>query len=244
MSKDFAFFRQESQEKISADEVKRLNSPEVIGQELILNAKGWIEKAQATLSRHAGTMPAVDLIAPDWIDLSVPDHAIHELHRICAQLPKHMPPASILELLDQDEKSAIELLYRIRRLSNSMTRLNTPASSAVVIIKASLELGVVVAQAHVDPWEPLAVSGWKSKAGGGAGGKNPKRRQWAEWACKRAGCWDKLPDSVSPWEFNLNDMTVLEIYRDGDALIAADTDTGKEYKLARSTIEKRYLKND
>jgi hypothetical protein len=243
MSKDFAFFQRESK-KISADEAKRLNSPEAIGRDVILIARAWTEKALATMSRHPDIMPAVDLVMPYWLDLSLPDHAIHELHRICNQLPKYMPPESTLELLDQDEKNAVEVLYRIKQLGKTLSGLSVPASSAVVIINASLGLGTMAAKAHVDPWEPLAVSGWKSKAGGGTGGKSPKRRQWAEWASKRAGCWDKFPDSASPWEFNLNDMTVLEIYRDRDSLIAADPDTGKEYKLARSTIEKRYLKND
>lgn len=87
----------------------------------------------------------------------------------------------------------------------------------------------------------LTLSGWGSKTGGAKGGKNPKRRQWAEWACNRAGCWENLPNSSHPWEFSLNDMEVLEVYRDGDSLIAADPETGREHKLARSTLEKRYF---
>jgi len=162
MNEDFAFFRRES-EAISADEFKRLDTPEVIGQELILNIKGWIAEALATLGRHTGTMPAVDLIAPDWIDLSLPDHAIHEFCRVCNQLPKYMPAANILDLFDQDEKNAVELLYRIRQLNDTMFGLNTPASSAVIIIKASLGLGVMAAVAHVNPWESFAATQHKAQ---------------------------------------------------------------------------------
>lgn len=91
--------------------------------------------------------------------------------------------------------------------------------------------------------QPNAVAGWKSKTGGTSGGNKPKRRKWAEWACKNAAHWDDLPTSSTPWEYNLKEMEALEIYRDGGNLIAFDPDTGKEHKLARSTVEKRYLKH-
>jgi hypothetical protein len=179
MTKDVKFFRTESH-TISAEEAKRLNSPKVIGQELVLNVKGWIEKALATLSGHSDLRPAVNLEAPDWIDLAVTDHAIHELHRICIQLPRYMPAASRMKALTCDEKNAVEVLYRTRQLSNTLWGLGVPAASAVVIIKASFNLGIMAAKAHADPWEEFAESGWKSKEGGGEGGKANKRRKWAD----------------------------------------------------------------
>jgi len=240
VTNELKFFKKETR-KITAEEAERLDSPEAIGHELVLNVKGWIVKALTVLEGHPGIMPTVDMTPPDWLDLSVPDHAIHELQRVCRQLPRYMPPASTQDQLNQDEQNAVEVIYRIRQLHDTLVGLGVPASSAVVLIKAGLLMGVSVSHAHVDPWEPLAVSGLKSKKGGSKGGEKEKRRKWAEWACDRAGGWDNLPVSANPWEFVVNDMTVYEIYRDGDSLIAVDIDAGKEHKLARSTIEKRYL---
>ncbi|MDL0430227.1 hypothetical protein QPM17_03770 [Marinobacter sp. TBZ242] len=162
MSKEFSFFHRGTN-AINADEFKRLNSPEVIGQELVLNVKGWIEKALSELSRHPGTMTAIDLEAPDWIDLSLPDHAVHELHRICLELPEHMPPGGCVETLAPDEKDAVEVLYRIKRLSNTLKGLDVPAASALVIINASLDLGTTAARVTVEKWEPDVADRHKSK---------------------------------------------------------------------------------
>lgn len=89
---------------------------------------------------------------------------------------------------------------------------------------------------------PLTLAGYKSKTGGGTGGKAPKRREWAQWACTRATNWEELPEAGNPWVFDVNAMQEVHVYRDGDKLVAFDPDTEKETSLARSTIEKRYLK--
>lgn len=162
MSKEFSFFHRGTH-AITADEARRLKSPGVIGQELVFNVKGWIEKALSELSRLPGMMPAVDLEAPEWIDLSLPDHAVHELHRICLELPEHMPPEKRMETLARDEIDAVEVLYRIKQLSNTLKTLDVPAAPALVIISASLDLGTTAARVTVEKWESDVADRHKSK---------------------------------------------------------------------------------
>lgn len=249
MTEDVKFFRTESH-TISAEEAKRLNSPEVIGQELVFNVKGWIEKALATLSGHPDLRPALDLGAPEWIDLSLPDHAIHELQRVCLKLSKHMPPDNRMETLTSDEKDAVGVLYGIKRLSNTFARLEAPAKSAVVIIKASFDLGFMIAQAHVAPWEPLAESGWLSKTKGGIGGGAKKISKWAEAVAAYlldhyAGMTKEemlagLGDSTCPWEIETDDADI-EFYKDGDKLCAnIDGEPGRS--MSREHFFNTYLK--
>lgn len=82
-----------------------------------------------------------------------------------------------------------------------------------------------------------SASGSATVSGGGQGGRKSKLRKWAVMAAEHATCWQDFPDPESPLEFE--DWIV---YRDGDRLVAVDQYNDRETSLARSTVEKRYLK--
>lgn len=161
-SEGFEFFKTTTTEA-TEEEAARLDGVSHLGQEIAGIAEGWTKNALEMLSRHSELMPSVDFTAPGWLDLSEPDHAIYEWHRIAMQLPKYLPPDNVIESFTPDERLAVEVLYRIRVLSDTVKRSAVPASSAIAIISSSLELGIAASRAHVNPWESFAGIQYKSQ---------------------------------------------------------------------------------
>ena len=82
--------------------------------------------------------------------------------------------------------------------------------------------------------------------GGAKGGRQPKRREWADTlaqhlaltAVSKDEAWDAIPESRSPLEFRSSDGEI-EVYRDGETIVCAAGEN--ETTLSRSTFFKRYF---
>lgn len=115
--------------------------------------------------------------------------------------------------------------------------------------------------AHAWEYQDLAVKGvakevleGKEREGGRKGGLACKRKLWAEKTAARMvkemkGCtedqaWEKIPSSSKPWVFEFREFDV-EVYRDGDKLMAENSATqipiGKG-ELKKSSFFKQYYK--
>lgn len=92
-------------------------------------------------------------------------------------------------------------------------------------------------------WSAEATQARNDFESGRKGGATPKRRIWADRAAESVTCWEELPGSEHPLEF---EDLLVRVYRDGDTLCAADIDdmNADVKTLARSTFEKRYLKEE
>lgn len=76
---------------------------------------------------------------------------------------------------------------------------------------------------------PLTISGFNSKNGGAKGGKNPKRRQWADAVAQyllenhagltKKAIWETIGDSANTSEIE-TDFEDVEFYKDGEKLCA------------------------
>ena len=165
MSKDFAFFRTETS-TVSEKELEHFESAANAAQEIVGVIYGWCGKANRTLHDYQPAFVAViDFTTPDWIDSRVPEHAVHELHRIALQIRPANPPATIVEQMTPDEKAAIDVLRQIRNLHEVIITTKASATDAILIIRASLLAGISTTQAHVAPWEPFAAVQYKAQTG-------------------------------------------------------------------------------
>ena len=155
MQNDFSFFGRGQAQSISEEEAEVMGTPEVLGQALITAFKLWIKHALKIMPPNLRIKP--DLDDPDWINLTLPEHAIQEFHRIAGRIPPYMPSEKIIDELTSDQKLAAEVMYRIRMLSDTLKEVNVPPGQAILIIERSLMLGVRVAEAHVNPFESFAA---------------------------------------------------------------------------------------
>jgi hypothetical protein len=155
MQSDFSFFARGQAKPISEEEAELMGTPEALGQALITIFKLWIEHALKIMPPNRRIK--LDLDSPNWLNLMIPEHAIHEFYRIAGQIPPYMPSKKIIDELTSDEKLAAEVMYRIRMLSDTLKEVNVPACQAILIIERSLILGARVAEAHVNPFESFAA---------------------------------------------------------------------------------------
>lgn len=105
----------------------------------------------------------IQLDRPEWIDARNPAHAIHELHRIGNQLPRHLPGPSVSEDWTEGELNAYRLLTGIKACSDSLRAVSAAPFELVSIAKSFLDLGVIVTRAHVQPWEKYATRAMKTE---------------------------------------------------------------------------------
>lgn len=99
---------------------------------------------------------------------------------------------------------------------------------------------------------PALKSAEASRHHGTIGGSRAKRQRWAEAAAERLAserhateddAWRALPDAAEPWEFE-TDEADIEVYADGDDLIAVNSATRKEQRpLKKSTFLKNYYRS-
>lgn len=87
----------------------------------------------------------------------------------------------------------------------------------------------------------MAETTIKQHEGSARGGRQSKRREWAEWVAQRVTCWEEIPSHEIP--FTYGNVDEHEIYRDGNTLVKADAYNAdaKPDTLKRSTFERWYL---
>jgi hypothetical protein len=75
------------------------------------------------------------------------------------------------------------------------------------------------------------------------GGRNPKKRGWAEILAAQISCWADIPGPHDPIELDGDDAD-FKIYRDGEKVVCRirDGKGEREENLAKSSFEKRYLR--
>lgn len=124
-------------------------------EQLIEALTGWTKHANDRLPEAAQL--DIQLDRPEWIDARNPAHAIHELHRIGNQLPRHLPIPSASVDWPESELDAYRVLTGIRACSDSLKFISAAPDELVTIAKSFLDLGVIVTRAHVQPWERFAA---------------------------------------------------------------------------------------
>ncbi|PHQ24161.1 hypothetical protein CLH62_14600 [Marinobacter guineae] len=132
-----------------------------IAEQLIEALTGWTAQADGRLPEAAQL--DIQLDRAEWIDARNPAHAIHELHRIGNQLPRHLPATSVSVDWTEGELNAYRLLTGIRACSDSLKAVSAEPDELVSIAKSFLDLGVIVTQAHVQPWEKYATRAMKNE---------------------------------------------------------------------------------
>ncbi|MTI98732.1 MAG: hypothetical protein FH752_08935 [Marinobacter adhaerens] len=172
---------------------------EDMAEQLIEALAGWTAHANDRLPEAAQL--GIQLDRPEWIDTRNPAHAIHELHRIGNQLPRHLPAPSASLDWTEGELNAYQVLIGIRACSDSLNAVSASPDELVSIAKSFLDLGVIVTQAHVQPWERFAalelrkqIALTKANKGTPAGSANAERRlntaeQRALWQREAEKLW-------------------------------------------------------
>lgn len=148
-------------EQVPGENPSERDRAEDIAERLVLALTGWTAHANDRLPEAAQL--GLQLARPEWIDIRNPAHAIHELHRIGNQLPRHLPAPSLSVEWTDNEFNAYRVLTGIRSCSDALKAISAAPDEMVSIAKSFLDLGAVVTQAHVQPWEKYAARAMRSE---------------------------------------------------------------------------------
>ncbi|MCE9681946.1 hypothetical protein [Halomonas alkalisoli] len=165
---------------MTEQEVAGWHSPEQTGERLVETVTAWLAHALEQLPAEWQWF-RIDFERPGWIDPRAPEHALHELQRLTAQLPRAIPEEPPLE---REQRRAVEVLMATRDTVEAVQGLAPPR--ALVLIDNSLILGIAAARAHVEPWEVYAASGHKSYLAAKEshemihGTQEEKEKRWSE----------------------------------------------------------------
>jgi len=150
-------------------------------------------------------------------------------------------------------RNALETIFapevRTVYLKKLFEELNHLTETALrIIYTESAEVGIqkgIVAE----------IQEGKERAGGSKGGKKDKRKPWAVKTAARLvkktkgdsrdEAWDKLPGSRSPWLFEFGGEFDVQVYRDGDKLVAVNSATKQPIgkgELKKSSFLKEYYR--
>ncbi len=161
-------------------------SPEQTGERLVETVTAWLAHALEQLPAEWQRF-RIDFERPDWIDPGTPEHALHELQRLTAQLPRAIPEKPPLE---REQRRAVEVLMAARDTVEAVQGL-APAR-ALVLIDNALNLGIAAARAHVEPWEVRVEIRLAGNQRGGQRTGELKQEQAQERINRARSIWEGL----------------------------------------------------
>jgi len=187
------------------EEAEWYSSPEATGARLVEFISGICESAWQQLSDELKEkVGGLSLKKPDWLDSTVPDMALNELHRIAYQLPRYMPDKRMV--LTESETFSFMILVQTRDVIEVAGKIKNP-ENALLLIEASIGLGLKLAEATVAPFEPHAAKQIRTfetftKA------RHAKNSERAEKAAERNRQWQGIADEK--WSRNPS-LTISDV---------------------------------
>lgn len=181
--------------RVTRDEFQALGTLEQTGKRVVETITAWLAHAFDSLPPSKQSELHVDFERPEWVDIEIPAHALHELQRLAASMQGYVTKAHWKsEGWTDDQWRALGVLQSIR--SAVVTTHGLEARQALPLMDAMLNVGVAVSKAHTVPWEPVAKYGLEAKEARKAGpaakkllkgaSKKAFRDAWSDWV--RAGC--------------------------------------------------------
>ena len=135
-------------------EAEQFRSPEETGRRLVDVLRAWLARALRELPAEARAYYRVELDPPEGLDSGYPHLALNECRRLVNGIPDAAPG-----WMDwtSEQARAVSVLHGARAAIAATASI--PAPAALVLLERALDLGIKLAQAHVEPWEACADLG-------------------------------------------------------------------------------------
>lgn len=174
--------RQLGKGKAAKRQTERFASPEETGRRLVVALRAWLGRALEELPPAVRPWYRIELEPPVWLDPGHPPMALNE----CRRLVLGIPPARPGDFSPTPEQErALAVLHGARAAVHAVEGIQ--AARALVVLDRAIGLGVNLARAHVEPWEPCAATGQKVQQAAREGHESThgtpeeKAERWAEY---------------------------------------------------------------
>lgn len=152
---------------------------------------GLVESALFHLPPECRPWFAIDFERPEWVDPGEPAHALHEIQRLLFHVPSAIPG---WWNLNTEQRRAVDVVTAARDMVKSIPPDAAP-EHVLPTLEKTLVLGMRLAQAHIEPWEAVALTGKKHRDGGDKG-----RAAKASAAQERKAAWQVM--AADKWASN------------------------------------------
>ncbi len=188
------FWRGKPPRPVSATEAARFSSPEETGRRLLVALRAWLGRALEELPPEVRAWYRIELEPPAWLDPGRPAMALNECRRLVLGIPAARPGTF---RPTPEQERALAVLHGIRAAVHSVEGIR--AAQALVVLDRAIGLGVNLARAHAEPWEPCAATGEKVQRAARDGHASThgtpeeKAERWAEYQSAVGAILERAP---------------------------------------------------